>query len=182
MSTGEGGMVVTDNTDLFEKVKHYAEHGRAATGFEITDIGFKYKMSNIQAALGLAQLERVNELIEKKVQIYEWYSEDLLGVDGVTINKANTDIEKSIYWMTSIVLDRKIEISRDQLILKLRDKNIDSRPFFPRMTSFPMFNDCDNPVAEHISKFGINLPSGHNRTREEISYISSTLKEILNLN
>lgn len=179
MVTGEGGMLVTNNSDLFEVVKHYAEHGRASTGFEISDIGFKYKMSNIQAALGLAQLERADELISKKIQLYEWYSEGLKNLDGVTLNKRNTKFEKSIYWMSSIILDKNFGITRDELMEKLREKNIDSRPLFPQMSSFRMFKNYDNPVAKHIANNGINLPSGHERTQEEIAYICKNIREIL---
>jgi len=179
MVTGEGGMLVTDNSELFEVVKHYAEHGRASTGFEISDIGFKYKMSNMQAALGLAQLERADELIGKKVQLYEWYSEGLKNTEGITLNKLNTETEKSIYWMSSIILNKDFGITRDELMEKLRNRNIDSRPLFPQMSSFRMFKNYDNPVAKHIANNGINLPSGHERTQEEIAYICKTIREIL---
>lgn len=181
MVTGEGGMVVTDNTELFEIVKHYSEHGRASTGFEISDIGFKYKMSNIQAALGLAQLERADELIAKKVQLYEWYSAGLRDIEGIMLNKSNTEMEKSIYWMTSIILNKNFGVSRDELMNKLRERKIDSRPLFPQMSSFRMFKSYDNPMAYHIANNGINLPSGHERTQEEVSYICKSIKDILNV-
>ncbi|MBE0637786.1 MAG: DegT/DnrJ/EryC1/StrS family aminotransferase [Bacteroidales bacterium] len=179
MSTGEGGMIVTNNSELFEILKHYAEHGRSSTGFDISDIGFKYKMSNIQAALGLAQLERIGELIDRKEQLFTWYYNELKDIDGLLFNKVNTETEKSIYWMSSIVLNKDFGISRDKLIEQLRDNMIDSRPFFPKISSFRMFEECNNPVAEHISKNGINLPSGHDRTYEEVKYICDTIKKIL---
>ena len=179
MVTGEGGMIVTNNSELFEGVKHFAEHGRASTGFEISDIGFKYKMSNIQAALGLGQLERINELIDRKIEIYNWYKDELGDIEGLSMNKLNSEGEKSIYWMTSLTLGRECSVSRDQLIDELKKRNIDSRPFFPKISSFRMFETYDNPVAEYISQSGINLPSGHNRTQEEIAYICKTIKEIL---
>jgi len=180
MSTGEGGMLVTNNTELFEIVKHYAEHGRSSTGFEISDIGFKYKMSNIQAALGLAQLERANELISRKEQLFQWYFEGLKSIDGLTLNKVNTESEKSIYWMSSIILNKDFGITRDELMSKLRERNIDSRPLFPQMSSFRMFKNYDNPVSKNIANNGINLPSGHERTEEEIDYICRNIKDILN--
>lgn len=179
MSTGEGGMIVTNNSDLFEIIKHFAEHGRSSTGFDISDIGFKYKLSNIQAALGLAQLERIGELIDRKEKLFAWYYNELKDIDGLLFNKVNTETEKSIYWMSSIVLNKDFGISRDELIEKLRANMIDSRPFFPKISSFSMFDECNNPVAEHISKNGINLPSGHDRTYEEVQYICDTIKKIL---
>ena len=181
LSTEEGGMLVTNNTELFEKVKHYSEHGRSGSGFDISDIGFKYKMTNLQAAMGLGQLERINELVEKKRLIYSWYRECLKDVDSVSLNKQSSKVEKSNYWMTSIVLDSDLEITRDEVIAKLKKKCIDSRPFFPPMSSFPMFNYYDNPVAICIGANGINLPSAHNRTEEEIVYICNCIKDILHL-
>jgi perosamine synthetase len=179
MVTGEGGMLVTDNSDLFDTVKHFSEHGRVSNGFEISDIGFKYKMSNIQAALGLAQLERANELITQKIRLYGWYSDGLKNVEGITLNKSNTITEKSIYWMNSIILNKNFGVSRDELMKKLKENNIDTRPIFPQMSSFRMFKKYDNPVSEYLANNGINLPSGHERTREEVTYICNTIKAII---
>lgn len=180
ISTGEGGMIVTNNSELFETVKHFAEHGRSANGFDISDIGYKYKMSNIQAALGLAQLERINELITKKEEIFEWYYERLKDINGIRLNKQNSENEKSIFWMSSIILEKNFRLTRDELINSLREKGIDSRPFFPQISSFRMFKNYNNPTTKHISLCGINLPSGHDRTQEEIIYICDSLRDILN--
>ncbi|MCK4448653.1 MAG: DegT/DnrJ/EryC1/StrS family aminotransferase [Candidatus Marinimicrobia bacterium] len=177
--TGEGGMLVTNNSELFERVKHFAEHGRASTGFEISDIGFKYKMSNIQAALGLAQLERANELINKKTIIYEWYIQRLENIDGLSLNNPNNENQKSIYWMTSIILDKDFGISRNELMKELKRRNIDTRPLFPQLSKFRMFKKYNNPIAKHLAENGINLPSGHERTEEEIDYICTNIKELL---
>jgi perosamine synthetase len=179
MVTGEGGMLTTNNSNLFEIVKHYAEHGRASSGFEISDIGFKYKMSNIQAALGLAQLERADELISKKVQIFKWYFDRLNDIKGITFSKRETPEEQPVYWMSSIVLNGVFSVSRDGLIQSLRERNIDTRPMFPQISSFRMFKKYNNPIAENISKHGINLPSGHNRTEEEVDYICENIRDIL---
>lgn len=177
--TGEGGMLVTNNSELFERVKHFAEHGRVSTGFEISDIGFKYKMSNIQAALGLAQLERSNELIDKKNVIYEWYRQRLGNIGGLSLNKQNKGNQKSIYWMASIILDKNFGITRDELMKELKKRNIDTRPLFPQLSTFRMFKKYDNPVAKHLAENGINLPSGHERTEEEIDYVCNIIKELL---
>ena len=81
--------------------------------------------------------------------------------------------------MSSIVLNKNFGISRDELMAELKKQYIDTRPFFPQMSTFRMFNNYDNPISEHIANNGINLPSGHKRTREEITYISKTIKNIL---
>lgn len=179
LSTGEGGMLVTNDTELFHKVKHFAEHGRASAGFEISDIGFKYKMSNLQAAMGLAQVERVDELVSKRKQIYDWYCNELDGIDGLMLNKKETVGEKPIYWMTSIVLQKDFGITRDQLMNKLKEMDIDTRPFFPPMSSFRMFKETSNFIAQFIGANGINLPSGHNTTQEQVKYICDSIKSII---
>jgi len=180
VSTGEGGMIVTNNSELFSKIKHFAEHGRSGVGFDISDIGFKYKMSNLQAAWGCAQLERIDDLITKKRVIYEWYREELFGIDGLLINKKSIG-EDSIYWMTSIVLDKDFGITRNEVMEKLKENDIDSRPFFQPMSSFRMFKQVNNPVSLHIGSNGINLPSGHNLTKDEVKYVCDTIKIILDV-
>lgn len=179
LSTGEGGMLVTDNDELFDKVKHFAEHGRSGSGFDISDIGYKYKMSNLQAAWGLAQLERIGELVAKRIEIFEWYYDELNNIEGVQLNKLSTYLESPLYWMTSIVLSGDFGISRDGLMDALKRKNIDTRPFFPPISSFRMFKNAINPETIRLSENGINLPSGHKRTHEDIVYICDCIKDIL---
>ena len=191
VSTGEGGVIFTNDSDLFSKIKHFAEHGRASDGFDISDIGFKYKMSNLQAAWGCAQLERIDELIDKKREIYRWYKDELFGIDGLFLNKRSftdyfeyedefyQDGEMPIYWMTSIVLDKEFHVSRDGLMIKLKERGVDTRPFFPQMSSFRMFKCVNNPMAAHIGSNGINLPSGHDLTQYEVKYICHCIKDIL---
>lgn len=178
LSTGEGGMLVTDNAKIFERVKHLSEHGRSGSGFHINDIGYKYKMSNLQAAMGLAQLERVEELIAKKRQIYAWYCEELGNLQGIRLNKERTKVMNPIYWMSSVVLE-ETKVGRDEVMRRLKEKGIDTRPFFPQISSFPMFTKADNPIARFIGDRGINLPSKHDLTMDDVHYVCETLKNIL---
>lgn len=179
VSTGEGGMLVTSNTSLYEKAKHFAEHGRVSSGFEIGDIGFKYKMSNLQAALGLAQLERIDNLIAKKRQIYEWYSKELSSIDGLFLNETPRSHVAPVYWMSSIVLERDFRVCRDVLMAELKKRNVDTRPFFPPISSFQMFTPAHNYTAEYIGANGINLPSGHRLEYEDVKYVCDCIKRIL---
>ena len=179
LSTGEGGMIVTDDTELFEKIRHYAEHGRASAGFDISNIGYKYKMSNLQAAWGLAQLERIHDLVEKRRMIYQWYSRELSVMDGIALNPLSSDSVKPNYWMTSIVLWKDFGITRDQVMKRLYEQGVDSRPFFPPLCSFRMFRACNNPETVHLSRNGINLPSGHDLKEDQIVYICDCIKKIL---
>lgn len=181
MVTGEGGMLVTDNVDFYEKAKFYNNHARDPRGsFWIFDIGYKYKMSNIQAALGLAQLERIEELVEKKRLIYKWYKERLGNVNGLKLNVEKPNV-KNNYWMTSIVLDKDFGINRDDLMKTLKEKcRVDTRAFFYPISKFkPYSKRTENKVSEYLALNGINLPSGHNLTESDIDRVTNGIKEIL---
>ena len=183
MVTGEGGIIVTNNDELFENVKQLSEHGRSKNPnntFWIETIGYKYKMSNIQAALGFAQFERIDELIDKKREIFSWYESNLIDFDGLSLNIEGPD-SKSIYWMTSINLQGNFSVSRNELMKLLKLDKIDTRPVFPTISKYPMwYSDCHNPNAESISKNSINLPSGHNIEKKQVDYICDRIKIHLN--
>jgi perosamine synthetase len=188
LTTGEGGMLVTDREDIYQRVLFLRDHGRKPgdTLFYNTEIGYKYKMSSMQAALGLAQLERIEELIDRKRQIFGWYQSELDLVGGLTLNyePANT---KNTYWMVTLIIDPKLSIEKAQLMNKLSHYNIDTRPFFYPLSSLPAYQNLPsarlardrNCHSYQISKYGINLPSGMNITREKTSYICEKIKEIL---
>ena len=181
MTTGEGGMLVTNDEAIFERAKFLGDHGRDPhVAFKIAEIGYKYKLSNIQAALGLAQLERIEELVGKKRQIYHWYEERLRSLPHLQLN-AERPWARNICWMTSIVLDENAGVSRDEVMALLKDRHIDSRPFFPPVSSFPMFISAAkrNPVAYRVSANGINLPSGHNLTEADVDYVCASLTTVL---
>jgi len=179
--TGEGGMLVTNDPRLYERARVLNDHGRdPSRTLYSAEIGYKYKMSNIQAALGLAQVERAEEIVARKRQIYRWYSERLANVPHLQLNVEKPGT-RNTYWMTSIVLGEEINQSREEVMAALLQRNIDTRPFFPPLSSLPMFQ-CrkeENPVAYRVGSRGINLPSGHERTEEEIDYICEHLKEVL---
>lgn len=181
MVTGEGGMLVTDSLDLYEKARFFNNHGRDPRGsFLILEIGYKYKMSNLQAALGLAQLERIDKLVEKKRLIYSWYSRYLQDMDGIILNAQKPYVVNN-YWMSSIILDKKFKVSRDELMKIFKEKyHIDSRTFYYLISELKPFKKrFKNRVSDYLSKNGINLPSGHNLKEEDVAYISKSIKEIL---
>lgn len=181
MVTGEGGMLVTDDDRLYERAAFLADQGRSRTiPFQVEEIGLKYKMSNIQAALGLAQLERIDELIAKRRQIYGWYRAKLDGVEGIRLS-TEKEGARSIHWMTSLVLDGSVPVGREEFRARLLDMCIDTRPIFPPISSFPMFRRAPNPVAEYVGRRGLNLPCAHNLTKEEIDYVSDSVIELLRL-
>jgi len=182
--TGEGGMLVTSDDALMERARFLNDHGRNPhSPLAAIEIGYKYKMSNMQGALGLAQIQRADEIVNKKRQIFEWYRSRLADVEEVALNTERPECF-SIYWMSSMVLGPKIKIGRDDFMRQLKERMIDTRPFFEPISSFPMFKDVSvkNPVAYHVPRRAINLPSGHNRTEEEIDYICAHIRDMIGKN
>ncbi|MGE5623061.1 MAG: DegT/DnrJ/EryC1/StrS family aminotransferase, partial [Bacillota bacterium] len=141
VTTGEGGMFVTDDANLYEKALTLSNHGRAkgqARQFWPDMVGFKYKMSNIQAAIGCAQMERIDELILRKREIFDYYRHRLGQLPGVTMNAepAGTVIGA---WMPTVVFGRESGVTREKLQAALAAENIDARVFFWPLSSLPMF-------------------------------------------
>lgn len=179
--TGEGGMLLTNNSKLFEKAYHIANLGRDKIkgAFWHNVVGYKYKMSNIQGALGLAQLERIESLIERKRKIFNWYKKRLGNIEGISMN-IEKEWARNIYWMSSIVLNKKFPVTRDELMKKLKENNIDTRPFFFPFSMLPIYKaKTNNVVAFHAGLNGINLPSGVNLKEEEIDYVAHNVRKIL---
>jgi len=180
MVTGEGGMFLTDNKRIIEKARYYNDHCKDKKKiFWNLEIGYKYKMSNFQAACGLAQLERINELIKKKRQIFSWYKERLSKIFGIQLNTERPNT-KNAYWMVTVVWDKKYKISKEKMVEKLKKWNIQARPFFYPLSSLPAINrKANTPVSFDISSRAINLPCGLNITEEEVEYICDCLIKIL---
>ena len=184
MVTGEGGMLVTDNEDLYKKAKKIADQGRnseVSRPFWIDGKGLKYKISNIQASFGLGQLRRINTLVSKKRRIFDWYNEFLKDINSIEFQKTLPGA-KSIYWMTSIRLKENSILNRDTLIKKLKDDLIDTRPVFPAISQYPIWdNDSLIPKqnAEIIGNNALNLPSGVCLSKEQIQYVCNRIKHHL---
>lgn len=179
--TGEGGMFVTNNDKLYEKVLSLWDQGRDPSRmFWINDTGWKYKMSNVQAAIGLGQIQRSDELIGAKRRIFKWYDEGLKGVQGLKLNY-ETSWARSIYWMSSITLDKTAKISRDDLRSKLKAMNVDTRPVFPAISQYPIWPKVQKPqpMAKKIGDTGINLPSGVCLKHEQVAYVCESIRKIL---
>jgi perosamine synthetase len=188
LTTGEGGMLLTHRDGLYRRALVLRDHGRQPGDkmFFNTEIAFKYKMSSMQAALGLAQLERVEELIARKRQIFAWYQAELTDLEGVTFNHEAPGT-KSTYWMVTVVLDKKYGLDSRRLMGLFSEANIDCRPFFHPLSSLPAYAELEqarearkrNHVSYALSPYGLNLPSGMNITAEKAKYVCDTLKAIL---
>ncbi len=188
ITTGEGGMLVTDRKDLYDRAMFLRDHGRKPGDkmYRNTEIAYKYKMSCLQAALGLAQLERIEDLLARRRQIFSWYQRELVDLKDVTLNNEATST-KNTYWMITMILDPKFGMDKDRFIGLMNEKSIDCRPFFRPLSFIPAYKDLEqsqharrrNKVGHEISRYGINLPSGLNLTEEKVRYVCSALKGIL---
>uniref|UniRef100_UPI001C04E960 DegT/DnrJ/EryC1/StrS aminotransferase family protein n=1 Tax=Vibrio anguillarum TaxID=55601 RepID=UPI001C04E960 len=180
LSTGEGGMFVSNNDEIFNRVKSLNDHGRdPSQPFASVEVGYKYKMSNLQAAMGLAQIERVEELVNKKREINSIYQELLKDCTAVKVTTELPDC-KSIHWMTSVELLGFDYDKRQRFMGKLRENLVDSRPVFSPLSSLPMFEPrVKNPVALRIGQSAINLPSGHNLILEQLEHVATTIKKLV---
>jgi len=181
MTTGEGGMLLTPHADVYERAKILNDHGRDPKDgktFWMREYGYKYKMSNIQAALGCAQLERIEELVDKKREIFGWYRELMDGLP-CQLNPEQPDTRNS-YWMPTAVFDGSVGFDREVVFAKMREENIDSRPFFYPLSSLPMFEaKPDNSISYQIFKYGINLPSYHDLSRRNVGDVVNCLRSSL---
>jgi perosamine synthetase len=185
MTTGEGGMLVTDRTELFERVMFLRDHGRLPGDryFFNQEVAFKYKMSSMQAALGLAQLERIDELVDRKRQIFAWYREELAGIDGLTLN-SEAPGTKNTYWMVSIITRK---LTKQRWMELLPENKIDCRPFFHPLSSIPAYLDTDqakaavarNVVSYELSPYGINLPSALSLDRPTVQRVCGVVRNAI---
>jgi perosamine synthetase len=180
LTTGEGGMFVTNDADLYETVLTLSNHGRARSQtkqFWPDMIGFKYKMSNIQAAIGCAQIERIDELINRKREILAVYRERLAELPEIKMNPEHKGTVNGA-WMPIAVFDPVSGITREKLQEALAAENADARVFFWPLSSLPMFVKSDNPIAWDIPTRAINLPSYHGISLEEQQRVIGVIENL----
>jgi len=186
LTTGEGGMVVTDDKELYDKCRYFKNMCfplDAPRNYMHNDIGFNYRMSNLHAAIGLAQVEKANEYRNMRIMNNRLYQEFLKDVEGITFQTEEKDA-MNVCWMNAVLLDvKKYGRSRDELIQHLKDKGVESRLLFTGMhkqKSMEKFG-CDMagiyPVTENLTKNGLYLPSASSLETEEIEYISNLIKD-----
>lgn len=179
ITTGEGGMITTNDANLYERMRHLRDHAMSKEKrYWHTEVGFNYRMTNVQAALGLAQLERIDEIIAKKRLIFEWYKEGLKDIEGIKLNY-EAPYAKNVYWMVCLEVEGYTEKQRDELMKRLKEKNIDTRPYFYPLSDMPMFEKTDTPIAHKVYQRGLNLPSYFDITREDVQYICEVIREFL---
>ena len=188
MSTGEGGMLVTDDDDLYARVMHLRDHGREPGDvlFRNTKVAFKYKMPSVSAAIGLGQVERAEELVARKREIFNWYYEAFSEADGIQLNHEPCNTKNS-YWMVTAILEPKLEWPKEKLMGALDREGIDSRPMFYPLSSLSAYDGVSqaaeardrNEVSYRITPWGINLPSALCLEESQVQRVADAFLQIL---
>lgn len=187
ITTGEGGMVMTSDSDLADRCRYYKNLCfplRGRRDYVHEDLGYNYRMTNVQAALGVAQLENIDKFIERRRNNARLYNELLKDIPGIQV-PTEKEYARNVYWMYGVVINpEKFGKTRDELMENLREEGIDTRYFFKPMHSqkvlekFGIRDGGVYPITEWLSHNGLYLPSGSGLKREDIEYICEKIKEI----
>lgn len=179
ITTGEGGMVVTNDPALAERAAFLRDHAMdPKRRYYHPEIGFNYRMTNLQAAIGCAQLEQVESILVRRKTIAAAYEAGLSGVPGLRRPPAEPWAE-SVYWMYSVLVEPGFGRDRDAVRDGLRARGVDSRPFFVPLHELPPYRtEASFPVATALGRTGINLPSGTGLTAAEIQTVCHALREL----
>jgi perosamine synthetase len=185
LTTGEGGMVVTDNETLYKRALYFKNmcfDPDAPRNYIHNDIGFNYRMSNIHAAIGLAQTEKADEYKEMRIRNGKLYRKYLKDIKGIILQEDQADAE-NVFWMNGILLDpEKYGRTRDELINLLKEKGIDTRLFFvgmhhqPSLLKFGCDGTGNYPITDNLAQNGLYLPSASNLKEDEIKYICDVIR------
>lgn len=185
ITTGEGGMVLTSNDKMAERARSYRNLGfRPERRFLHTEMGHNFRMTNMQAAIGVAQMDRIEDLVAIKRKWGAHYLERLSCITGVRC-QVQQAWAKSVFWMYCVELDPRLGLSAQTVMRKLAEQGVGSRPFFVGIHAQPVFHDMGLfkgqrfPVTERISEYGLYLPSGFTLTEEKIEFVVNTLASIL---
>ena len=186
ITTGEGGMIVTDDDELAETCRSLRNLCfNPKKRFVHERLGWNLRMTNMQAALGVAQLERLGEFVQRKRHMGKRYSELLAGLPGVQLPLAKTDYAENIYWVYGLLLDDELGIDVEEVMSRLAQKGIGTRPFFcpmhmqPVLQRMELFKGERNPVAERLYRQGFYIPSGMALTDEKMVEAAQAVREVL---
>lgn len=185
ITTGEGGMIVTQNNEYAEKARSLRNLCfQKDKRFFHTDLGYNFRLTNLQASIGLAQLERIDKLVEKKRQIGQNYTQRLKNIPSLQL-PVEESWAKNVYWMYGVVMDSSLGITAEDFAKRLLNLGIQTRPFFyplhcqPAFKTFSWFKPQSLPVAENLYKYGLYLPSGLTLTEENIQEVVDAVKQAM---
>lgn len=181
ITTGEGGICLTNDERLAERMRILKDHGmNPQRKYWHDSLGFNYRMTNLQAAVGVAQINKLDRFIKRKREIKVWYQQRLRQLAQKELIELHPEMAwaECVYWMYSILISENF-INRDELIGRLNKAGIETRPFFYPIHVLPMYkNDDKLTVAEHLSRRGINLPSSIKLTKTEIVKITTAIAQM----
>ena len=186
VTTGEGGMILTDDENLAERCRSLRNLCfQAEKRFFHEELGWNLRMSNLQAAVGLAQLERLDDFVVRKRRMGAGYTKLLTDIPPLQLPVAKTDYAENIYWVYGLVLSDDLPLDARDVMLRLSGKKIGTRPFFWPMHEQPVFKKMElfvgenYPVAERIARRGFYIPSGLALTDEQIKRVATAVREIV---
>lgn len=186
ITTGEGGMIVTNDEEIAERARLLRNHAFTEPRFMHKELGFNYRMTNIQAAIGVAQMEYADTLVQRRIHNTQRYNSLLKEIPGITL-PPKKDWAKNVYWMYGVLIEKEFGISAAQVREKLGKKEIDTRSFFLPMHRQPLYAKKDErfpdtngvfPIAEELWKKGVYLPSSSHLAEQEIKRIAETLAQL----
>ena len=180
ITTGEGGILTTDDDGLAERARFLRDHAMSPDKrYWHPEIGYNYRITNLQAAVGVAQMERIEEFIQRKRWIAQAYNDYLHDIPGIIL-PPEASWARSVYWMYSILFTDEFPISRDEAGRQLKKEGIDNRPFFYPIHVMPPYQqDLDLPNATYLSQHGMNLPSAVTLTEEDIQRVTSAIRKMI---
>jgi perosamine synthetase len=179
ITTGEGGMLTTNNQELFLKAKKLRDHAMSPEKrYWHTEVGFNYRMTNLQAALGVAQMERIADFLTKRQLIMDWYRQEIGAHANLRLSRERPET-KNVYWMVCLEMAGISEDERARVMQGLREQGVDSRPYFYPISDMPMYERADTPVAHAVSRRGINLPSYTDLTEADVAQIGRATRAVL---
>ena len=186
VTTGEGGMIVTDDDELADRCRSLRNLCfTPARRFVHDELGWNFRMTNLQAAVGVAQLERLDEFVARKRQSFARYTQLLSGIEGIQLPVACTEYADNINWVFGIVLDDEVPFDAEEAIRRLAALGVGARPFFWPMHEQPVFKRMGlftgdrHPNAERIARRGFYLPSGLALTDDQVASVADAVRRIL---
>jgi perosamine synthetase len=180
ITTGEGGMVVTTRADLADKMRMLRDHGMAPDQFYWHPIlGYNYRMTNLQAAIGVAQMEKIDDILSSKRYIAHTYKERLRNVPGIVL-PPQALWAQNVHWLYTIMVDAELfGCTRDDLAIRLSEQGIETRPIFPPLHTQPIYDSGQRfPVAERFAATGLSLPSAPGLRLDDVVRIADAIVDV----
>jgi perosamine synthetase len=180
ITSGEGGMLTTNSAAIYARARLLRDHAMSAERrYWHTVVGYNYRMTNLQAALGVAQLERIDSFIAKRRQIMQWYRQHLSSRQGLRLNPDSDGTVSNVFWMVCLEIAELTDESRGTFMRRLREQGVDSRPYFYPVSDLPMFSRADTPVAHRVSPTGVNLPAYFDLGEDDVAIICDVVRRTI---